>query len=110
MPGLVWRCEFTYLKVKEEDLVFTTAVAHLANLYLYHDPDANCQVWFEVGVGLWLVLMVQKRSHPLQGNDIHGFVVFNNKQCQWKHFIETKPNCKLEFFMRFSFLKYVLPA
>lgn len=32
MPGLVWRCEFTYLKVKEEDLVFTTAVARLANI------------------------------------------------------------------------------
>lgn len=35
MPGLVWRCEFTSLNVKEEDLVhevFTIAVAHLADI------------------------------------------------------------------------------
>lgn len=34
-PGLVWRCHFTSLKVKEEDLaheVFTIAVANLANI------------------------------------------------------------------------------
>lgn len=32
MPGLVWRCKFTFLKGKEEDLVlvFTIAVANLA--------------------------------------------------------------------------------
>lgn len=35
MPGLVSCCEFTSLKVKEEDLVhnfFTVAVAYLANI------------------------------------------------------------------------------
>lgn len=35
MPRLAWRCEFSSLKVKEEELVrevFTTVVAHLANI------------------------------------------------------------------------------
>lgn len=42
MPGLVLRCEITFLQVKEEALVFTEAVPHLANNHATEKKTSLC--------------------------------------------------------------------